>query len=131
MLAVTDSSVDADVLRSLADAFDAGAELVEPSELVLRSYRSADEVEVALAAMLRHRPELFRAVLSEGRVVAITGVTAAGRHIARTWSSAADASALSSEGRGAALRRRSLRILIGAAMAVILKVAGEHLPPRD
>lgn len=130
-LSVTDSSVDADILRSLADAFDAGADLIEPSELLL-SCRSADDVDCALAAMRRHRPELFRAVLDGGgRIVAITGITPAGRHIARTWSSAAETSAGSSEGRGATLCRQTLRMLIGAAVAVVVRVVSDHLPLRD
>jgi hypothetical protein len=85
------SPVDAAVLRLLAETLDAGAELVEPSELVLRSMWSADDVDRALAAMGSHRPELFRAVLdADGRVVAVTGVTAAGYRLVRGPMSDAD-----------------------------------------
>lgn len=133
MLAVTDSSMsmDLDVLRALVDVFDAGANLVEPSELVLRSHRSVEDVERALAGMRHHRPELLRAIYAEGRVVAVTGVTAAGRHLARTWSSADEALTRPTQGRGAILRRQSLRILIGAAVAAVVRVMVDHLPPRD
>lgn len=124
------STVDGAVLRALVEALDAGAGLVEPSELVLLSNRSSEAVDGALAAMRRHRPELFRAVLdAEGRVVAVTGVTAAGRRLAQASLPAPRTSTGLGAARGASLRRQSLRVAIGVAVGVIVRVVTDHLLP--
>lgn len=79
---VANSSMDVSILAFLAAAFDAGAVLVEPDDLMRRSDRSAHDVNSALAAMCQHRPEVIRAVVVEDRVVAVTGLTVAGWHLA-------------------------------------------------
>lgn len=57
---VANSSVDVSILACLAAAFDAGAVLVEPRDLMRRSDRSARDVNCALAAMCQHHPEVIR-----------------------------------------------------------------------
>lgn len=79
---MANSSVDVSILACLAAAFDAGAVLVEPRDLMRRSDRSARDVNCALAAMCQHHPEVIQAVVVEDRVVAVTGLTVAGWHLA-------------------------------------------------
>ncbi|WP_155256603.1 hypothetical protein [Salinispora pacifica] len=123
------SSVDVSILAFLAAAFDAGAVLVEPRDLMQRSDRSAHDVNSALAAMCQHHPEVIRAVVVEDRVVAVTGLTVAGWHLATCL--AVGLSGAPPKGRGVPLVRGSVRVLFGAVVAVFIRVLSDCLLSDD